>query len=357
MQVGSSGGTPRTLYEIAEASGISAHLAGEAARRSRVYETLVSNTPDLVYAFALDYTFLYANKALLTMWGRTLKESVGKRLTELGYPQWHADMHEREIDHIVATKEIVRGEVGFPHATLGWRIYDYILTPVLDADGNVEWIAGTTRDITDIKRAEEHLRLMVNELNHRVKNTLATIQSLAAQTFRGDAADERARNAFEARLIALSNAHTVLTATNWEGANLRDIAGRALAPFCNGHGEPDRFAVDGADVQLHPQMALALAMAFHELASNAIKYGALSTIEGHVALHWTVAGGRLRITWQETGGPPVSAPASTGFGSRLIERGLARELGGPVTLNFQPTGIVCTMDIPAPTDGEQGPAR
>ncbi len=266
-------------------------------------------------------------------------------------------MHEREIDQVVATKQPVRGEVGFPHATLGWRIYDYILTPVFDAEGNVEWVSGTTRDITDIKRAEDHLKLLVNELNHRVKNTLATIQSIAAQTFRGDGASAQARAAFEARLIALSEVHTVLTATNWEGANLREIASRALAPFRSSAGQPERFGADGADVRLRPQAALALAMAFHELASNAVKYGALSTERGRVTLGWALDDGRLRIAWSENGGPGVSQPASTGFGTRLIEQGLARELDGEVHLDYRPTGVVCTMDIPAPVEGESGAAR
>lgn len=350
MQAGSFGGTPQRQHESVILQGEPEHAA-EAERLTRFYETLVSNTPDLIYGFALDYTFVYANRALLEMWGRSLDDAVGKRLIEVGYEPWHAEMHEREIDQIVATGQPVRGEVGFPHATLGWRVYDYILSPVFDAHGNVEWISGTTRDITDIKRAEEHLKLLINELNHRVKNTLATIQSIAAQTFRGDAADAKARAAFEARLIALSEVHTVLTATNWKSANLREIAGLALAPFRSSAGGPERFLVDGADVRLRPQAALALAMAFHELASNAVKYGALSTNRGRVTLGWTLDEGRLRITWSESGGPGVSRPTNTGFGSRLIERGLARELDGEVHLDYRPTGVVCTMDIPAPSDG------
>jgi PAS domain S-box-containing protein len=357
MEAGSGGSTPQTQHESGASQDKLGRAAAEAERLTRFYETLVSNTPDLVYAFALDYTFVYANRALLAMWGRSLEDAVGKRLIEVGYEPWHADMHEREIDGIVATGQPVRGEVGFPHATLGWRVYDYILSPVFDAGGAVEWISGITRDITEIKRAEEHLTLLVNELNHRVKNTLATIQSIAAQTFRGDAAAPDARAAFEARLIALSDVHTVLTATNWEGASLREIAGRALAPFRGTGGDPERFAVEGPNVQLRPQVALALAMAFHELASNAVKYGALSTDSGRVTLHWAVDEDRLRLAWRENGGPEVSPPVGTGFGSRLIERGLARELNGEVRLDYPPAGILCTMDIPLPTEGEPDAAR
>ncbi|MBS0530593.1 MAG: PAS domain-containing protein, partial [Proteobacteria bacterium] len=156
-----------------------ARVVADSERQKNFYESLISNTPDLVYAFDRSYRFLFANDALLKMWGRSLAESVGKRLIEVGYEPWHAEMHEREIDRVISTKQPIRGEVGFAHATLGWRTYDYIFTPVIGENGEVQSIAGTTRDITDIKRTEEHLQLLVNELNHRVKNTLATIQSIA----------------------------------------------------------------------------------------------------------------------------------------------------------------------------------
>jgi PAS domain S-box-containing protein len=130
----------------------------DAERQKRLYETIISSTPDLVYVFDRDYRFTFANEALLQMWGRTLEESVGRSLLEIGYEPWHAEMHEREIDHVIATREPIRGEVPFPHATLGRRIYDYIFVPVLGTDGEVEAIAGTTRDVTDRKRTEEELR-------------------------------------------------------------------------------------------------------------------------------------------------------------------------------------------------------
>jgi PAS domain S-box-containing protein len=329
-----------------------ARVTAEAEQQRHFYDALISSTPDLVYAFDRNYRFLFANRALLAMWDRTLEDSVGKSLVEIGYEPWHAEMHEREIDQVIATKQPIRGEVGFPHATLGWRIYDYIFTPVLDSAGEVDWIAGTTRDITDRKRTEEHLQLLIHELNHRVKNTLATIQSIAAQTFRGES-DQAARAAFDSRLIALSEAHTILTRTNWEGAELKDIAERALAAFQSEGHYPERVRIDGCEVQLRPQVALALAMAFHELASNAAKYGALSTVSGSIRLHWEREDDRLRITWKEAGGPPVATPSHRGFGTRLIEQGLARELKGEVRLDYQPDGVVCTIDIPLPSERRQ----
>jgi PAS domain S-box-containing protein len=128
----------------------------ESERQKKLYEAVTSSTPDLIYVFDLEYKFTYANEALLKMWGKkTLKDAYGKRLRELGYEKWHADMHEREIDYIIATKESVRGQVAFPHATLGKRIYDYILNPIINSKGEVEAVSGTTRDITELKQNEE----------------------------------------------------------------------------------------------------------------------------------------------------------------------------------------------------------
>lgn len=321
-----------------------ASVTDELERQKHFYESLISATPDLVYAFDLDYTFRFANRALLEMWGRTLEDSVGKRLIEVGYEPWHAEMHEREIDTVVATKQGVRGEVGFRHATLGWRTYDYIFMPMFDAAGEVESIAGMTRDITDMKRTEEHLQLLVNELNHRVKNTLATIQSIAGQTFRGDAATPEARAAFEGRLIALSDVHTVLTRTNWEGANLSEIVAEALSPFTD-NAIPNRLAARGPDQRLPPQSSLALAMALHELASNAVKYGAWSNSVGKVDILWQRHEDRLRLEWREHDGPPVSPPTRRGFGTRLLLSGLARELGGEVQLDYLEQGLACTIEM------------
>jgi PAS domain S-box-containing protein len=135
-------------------------------RQERLYETIHGSVADLIYVFDLNYRFTYANKALLNMWGKTWEQSIGKGLLENGYEPWHAEMHEREIDQVVATKSPVRGEVSFPHATLGKRIYDYILVPVINEHGEVEAVAGTTRDITEIKQAEQAIK----ESNERFRN-------------------------------------------------------------------------------------------------------------------------------------------------------------------------------------------
>lgn len=140
-------------------------------KQQRLYDSITENTPDLVYVFGLDYSFTYANKALLTMWGKSAEDAIGKGLRDNGYEEWHAQMHEREIDEIVATKKSIRGTVSFPHAELGSRVYDYILVPVLNAEGEVEAIAGTTRDVTDLKKIEEKLQQSETRLKIMIDQT------------------------------------------------------------------------------------------------------------------------------------------------------------------------------------------
>ncbi|OAS25836.1 sensor histidine kinase [Methylobacterium platani] len=228
-----------------------------------------------------------------------------------------------------------------------------------EAGGRARRVIGIHQEVTERKRAEEHLRLLVHELNHRVKNTLATVQSIAMQSLRGldGAAAAAAKAAFEARLIALARVHDVLTRESWEGAELAEVVKDALAPLEGPRGgtdAPPRFVVDGPALRLPPRIALSIAMALHELATNAVKYGALSVPAGQVLLSWSTAEGRLTLRWQERGGPLVVPPTRTGFGSRLIERSLARELDGTVSLSFPPEGVVCTIVAPL---GEPGTAR
>jgi PAS domain S-box-containing protein len=194
-------------------------------------------------------------------------------------------------------------------------------------------IAGASRDLTAMKRAQELQRLLANELNHRVKNTLATVQSITSQTLRGATDLELARNALEERIISLSRAHDLLTDRSWSGADLRDVVQKALQPF-----SPAQLELAGPSVEMPPQHALALSLALHELATNAAKYGALSAPEGRVQVAWTNDGRELRLCWQERGGPPVSPPVRRGFGSRLLEATF-RDLGGRSVIDFGAAGV------------------
>jgi two-component sensor histidine kinase len=189
----------------------------------------------------------------------------------------------------------------------------------------------------------------MDELNHRVKNTLATVQSLAAQTARGTESPEEFRRSFEGRLIALSQAHDQLTHRHWASADLRAIVAAAVAPYLTPGQE--RVAIEGDDVTVMPRVALTLAMVLHELTTNAVKYGALSAPAGRVAVSWRVVQAPsqaplLWLEWQESGGPPVAAPSRQGFGSRFIESSIDVELQGMARLHFDATGLRCTIEVP-----------
>ena len=190
------------------------------------------------------------------------------------------------------------------------------------------------------EESERHQQLLVGELNHRVKNTLSIVQSLARQTFRGHASPADAISAFESRLQALAAAHNLLTKQRWESVSMMEILRTALAPFC----EAGRCRLDGPDLQLSPQTAVSLALALHELGTNASKYGALSNDDGKVDVTWTSNGRDFSLLWEETGGPPVKAPSSEGFGMRLIKRSLASELRGSANVDFRESGVACRVE-------------
>jgi two-component sensor histidine kinase len=166
------------------------------------------------------------------------------------------------------------------------------------------------------------------------------------------------REAIESRLLALSRSHDLLTRENWESAGLRDVVDAALEPFGVAGGRSERFKVTGQNIRFPPKAALALGIAFHELATNAVKYGAFSGENGCVRIGWTIEpspqGARVILCWREENGPPVTPPSKKGFGSRVIERGLALELGGTTLLDYRPDGVVCTIDIPAPQAARDG---
>ena len=323
-----------------------------AAAQLRLYAAVMQATPDLVYVFDLQHRFIYANDALLTMWGMRWEQAANKTCLELGYEPWHAAMHDAEIEQVIATRQPIRGEVPFPHTAQGLRVYDYIFTPVFGPDGEVEAIAGTTRDITARKQHEQHMQLLINELNHRVKNTLAMVQSMTLQTLRSCADVDGAQEKIESRLLALSDAHDILTREGWHGAEIEEIVRATAAPYQQADGE--RFDIDGQPFRLDPRRAVALAMALHELCTNALKYGALSAPQGRVSIHWTQLrqeqGEVLELSWQERGGPAVATPSRRGFGSRLVERGLRYDLGGDSRLAFEPSGVTCRISMPVLQD-------
>jgi PAS domain S-box-containing protein len=269
----------------------------------------------------------------------------------------HPDDHERTLSEwarCLATGEPYDVEHRIRRRDGGYRWARSRAYPRRDEAGNVILWYGTTEDIDERKVAEEHQRLLINELNHRVKNTLATVQAIAFQTLKGDITVNEARGRFETRLMALSRAHNLLTEQNWGGAPLDRVVRDATEHLS---GERARFDIAGDPVWLSPRAALALALALHELGTNAAKHGALSRDGGRVRVRWREEGEMLRLEWKESGGPPVSRPERRGFGSRLIERGLAADLGGTASLDFEPDGLRCRIDASLPSIRSEEPAR
>lgn len=250
------------------------------------------------------------------------------------------------LDRVLETREAFVGrrvKVALQreaHTPLEERYLDFVYQPILDPDGTASGVFVEGIDMTDQVHADDRQRLLLDELNHRVKNTLATVQAIAQQTLRGARDPETFAAAFESRLLALSQTHNALTDSHWAGAGLRQILLQELGPY----GE-ERVFMSGPEVHLPARVALSLGMVFHELATNAAKYGALSKA-GKLFLTWSVSDGVLRFEWREAGGPPVTRPERRGFGSRLIERSITSELRGQVVADYEPDGLITRFQTP-----------
>jgi len=225
-----------------------------------------------------------------------------------------------------------------------------LVNPVFDKEGQIIQHFVSFFDLTKHKQAQAQAKMLIDEMNHRVKNTLATVQAIIRQALRTDADRQTLRQIIKSRLSALSRSHDLLTREKWKSAGLHEIISETLTPFRSNEGEEQRFVVTGEPIRFAPKAALDLCIVFNELATNALKYGALSRVGGKVHINWTLdpspQGPRLVLTWRELGGPVVKTPSHRGFGSRVIERGLAHELNGTGHLDYRPEGLVCTMNIP-----------
>ena len=288
------------------------------------------------------------------LWTRQEEELFGLPSGSFGghISDWAAIVHPDDLDRMNAEMAAAMAERR-DNLDFAFRIRR--------SDGEVRWIEGSSRflyaedgtplrmvgtnvDVTERRRAEDHQKLLVNELNHRVKNTLAIIQGIAQQTFRGSDVPRARRDAFEGRLSALSAAHNLLTRENWETASIREVIEAAVAPYSGG----GRVRLDGPDMRIAPRTAVSMALAIHELGTNAAKYGALSGRAGKVSVRWQAEDGRLGLIWSESGGPRVTPPTTRGFGTRMIERALAAELGGEAVIEFRPEGLVCAVGARLP---------
>ncbi len=335
-----------------------AERTAQLAEREQHLLDLLEALPAAVYTTDAAGRITYFNQACVELAGRvpTLGSDEWCVTWRLYHPDGRPLPHD-ECPMAVALKENrpIRGAEAIAERPDGTRVpFIPYPTPLRDASGNLVGAVNMLVDISERKKAEELQRLLVEELNHRVKNTLAAVQSIAAQTFRVAGPGTAATRAFGGRLMALSKAHDLLTKDRWKGVQLCDLIRQELAPYASSGA---RTIIEGPDVRLPPNMAVPLGMALHELAINAAKYGAFSNEAGRVQVEWELAESGnaplLRLRWAEQGGPPVKKPARQGFGSRLIERGLSRQLNGEVRLEYDPAGVTCVFELPLipPKDG------
>ncbi|MCR5879404.1 sensor histidine kinase [Phenylobacterium sp. J367] len=302
-------------------------------------EAVLEAVSDGFYAVDRGWRITMFNRAAEAYFGLDRNDVIGRNLWDL-FPQGLGQPYEH-----YCRLAMDDGQVSTFQAPSGLRPGRTVELRIAPMPG--EGIAVSLTDITERRAAEERQRLLVNELNHRVKNTLASVQSIAGQTARRATGIAQFQESFEGRLLALSRAHDVLTRQSWDKADLAEMVHKVLAPLHPG----DRLAVSGPSVRLSPGQALAFAMAFHELATNAAKYGAWSVGAGRVNVDWSVEGERLRVVWREEGGPPVTPPDREGFGSRLLRQGLVRELAGSVDLTFPAEGALCVIEAPLESRG------
>lgn len=320
----------------------------------RQFRELLEALPAAIYTTDAAGRITFYNQAAVDLSGRR---------PELGSDQWCVSwrlyspdgtpLPHDECPMAVALKEgrPIRDAEAIAERPDGSRVpFIPYPTPLRDAAGAVVGAVNMLVDISERKTAETRQKLLIDELNHRVKNTLATVQSLVQQTSRGSGSPQSFRERLEGRLMALSHAHDQLSRRNWEHADLGYIAGAGLAPYRS--ETVDNVTLTGGSVDLDPRTALTLAMIFHELATNAAKYGALSQPGGRLDVAWDVEAdalaSKLRVSWRESGGPKVVAPSRRGFGTLLVERGTEIELNGSARLDFAPAGVCCEIEIPLP---------
>jgi PAS domain S-box-containing protein len=263
---------------------------------------------------------------------------------------------QQTIDRLLKDRSPTQSEfrVKRPNGEVRWCIGT--AAPSLDGVGKIMRISGVTVDITERKIAEERQALLAREVDHRAKNALALVQSIVRLTKASDIAAYT--TAVEGRIRALSRAHTILSLSRWQGADMRGLVEEELAPYRT--GETVKVEATGPNVSLQPAAAQSLALALHELVTNAAKYGALSSLSGRVSLNWELTPGMLALKWTESGGPPTQAPASPGFGTRIITASVEGQLAGKAVFDWRPEGLQCVLSVPredmTPVRGQNGKA-
>jgi PAS domain S-box-containing protein len=318
---------------------ITAHKKAEATN-SRL-ATVVESSDDAIVTSDINGMITSWNGAAQRIFGYAADEVIGKPITLL-IPA------DRQNEETCILERIRRGERIHTYDTVRQRKYGSLvdisvtISPLRDAAGKMVGTSKIARDITDRKQAEEAQRLLAHEVDHRSKNLLTLVQ--AAVHFSEADTPDAIKAAIEGRIQALANVHTLLAQSRWVGVDLRSIVMDELYPYCP---QGTRAEVNGPDLRLKPQLAQLIAMALHELTTNAVKYGALSVSGGLLRVEWLhAANGNLVIRWTETGGPAVKLPTRKGFGSRMLDGAIRTQLNGDLRFNWRKEGLACEIEAP-----------
>jgi PAS domain S-box-containing protein len=338
-----------TPFEIALAEAATQQLwsalqrlrANFALRESEQrYRLIFEQAEDIIFTADIDQRITDANEAGARAIGLHRDDLIGRPISDFvdadGFRQT-SEMLRHKLDHGGNT----RHEVAVKSADGRQMRWENNSTLIVDSDKRPIGLLSISRDVTERRAFEARQTLLINELNHRVKNTLALVQAIAHQSFGRDTDIMTAQDHFLARIRMLADAHDLLTREQWEGVTLAELVRAATAPLA-----ADRIEMSGDILVVTPKAAVALAMALHELGTNAVKYGALSVPGGRLAITWRADVDRLHLDWREHGGPPVVMPERRGFGVRMIERALASDLGGQVKVDFDSSGVHCAIDAP-----------
>lgn len=312
------------------ADAIQRTRAEAALRREReLLQGIMDTIPVMIVLYRPDSKVLQLNPAFERFTGWSNEDARKIDLMAACYPD---PAYREEVQAFMTSLE--EGWRDLEMTTKSGRVLQTSWANIRLSD---ETHVGIGIDVSERKLAEERQELLLAELSHRVKNILATVQSIAQQSVTGERTLEQAREAFVSRLRALAHTHDLLTAAAWQGASLHRLVEAELEPY------GARAALSGADLLLKPRVVQTLGLVLHELATNAAKYGALSRAKGRVEVRVEIAGEQLRLTWRERGGPKVGTPGPPGFGRRLIERAVTYDLGGEVRVAFEPAGVTCEI--------------
>ena len=335
---GGGSGRATGIREIDQAAAALTKAAAARSESEANYRRIFEQSSDLILTADLDQVLTDANPAAAEAVGVPIDELIGRKISDFVSPEDYertSAMLRQKLEDGGTTRYDVRVR----NVNGEWLFWEINSGLTFDDNGVPVGLHVVGRDVTERKRAERQNEILVGELNHRVKNTLAVVQSLAHQTFHHDKDVKVAKAAFEGRLQAMAAAHNLLTRQLWAFASMTELVELSLAPFCI----PGRCKVEGTDFKLAPQAAVSISLAIHELATNAIKYGALSSAHGEVTVSWAWEGDTFNFEWRERDGPAVTPPSRQGFGMRLIQRSLAAELGGKVEVDFDANGLVCRI--------------